>query len=289
MYRESVAIFVSRIGMWLTLESTLLIAGYFEGPARLADFALLRQLVALGTGVIAAIPIAISPHVAAAHAGGIQDKVRALYLAGIRYSLILAILWAVGLLLWAPTVLGLLVGREHFLGYAVLVPLALGGLAESHAAVHGYAVWSTGRWPFARWVMAGGVLNVALGSLGCMWFAFGGLAWGAVVAQGGTMGWAQVWHALSQVELAPRAYRDGILRPALWYALAVALAGGAFRWLYATLAPAEAATAGGRPASALLALMAIALTALVAAALAWVQVLTQADRDYFLTLAGLRS
>jgi len=288
MYRESTAVFVSRIGMWLTLESTLLVAGYFLGSVRVADFALLRQLVALGASVITAIPIAISPHIAAAHAGGFQDRVRDLYLASLRYSLILTVLWTLGLLLWAPTVVAILVGGDHFLGYAVLVPLAAGSLLELHAAPHAYLVWSVGKWPFAPWVLGGGALNLVLASAGCALFGFPGLAWGSMVAQAATVQWVQVAHALGQTRVALRGYLAGVIAPAAAYAVAVLAGGAVVRWLAGGDVPVAGAATGERLTAAAHALAGIGATTALAGVVAWGLVLSGGDRQYFLRLLRLR-
>ncbi len=289
MYRESASIFVSRLGWWLTLESTLLVAGGILGSHRIADFAFLRQVVALGASVTTAIPIGISPHVAAAHAAGDVERVRSLYLAALRYSLVLGVLWTIGLLLWAPSVVGLLVGKEHFLGYRVLVPLATGCLLELHAATHGFFVWNLGRWPFAPHVVAGGILNVALAAFGCVHFGFQGLAWGSVAAQAATMYWVQVAHALRHFAISLRTYLRGTVGPVLGYGLALALGATAVKAAMARFLFSETkAREAGRLARTAYALGGICATTVLAGVLAWALMLTREDRAYFLRLARLQ-
>jgi O-antigen/teichoic acid export membrane protein len=288
MYPESAPFFVSRVGLWLTAESTLLIAGYFLGPRRLADLGLLRQMAAIGVSLAGSIPVAVSPHAAAAHAAGETDKVRSLYLATVRYSLVANVLWTLGLLLWGPTVISLLVGKEHFLGNAVLVPLALASFLELHAMTHALFVWNVGRWPFVPSVLGGGILNVIFASAGCAYYGFAGLAWGSMAAQAATVYWFHVVYALRQMGIALRLYfTDTILRTLL-YAAAVALAGAAIRAL-ASPAISSAADASSRVAGAVWGLSAILTTTLVASALAWIIMLTRGDRAYFLGLVGLNT
>lgn len=275
MYRESAPIFTSRIGGWLTVEATLLIAGYYLGSARLADFGLLRQMVAIGASVVAAIPIAISPHASAAHAAGDGEKVRNLYLAALRYALAADVLWTLGLLLWAPRVIGLLVGEQHFLGMAVLVPLALASLLELHAMTHAFFVWNVGRWPFVPSTTAGGILNLLLGSAGCTLSGYPGLAWGSVAAQALTGYWYQVAYALRHLGITFAHYlRSTLLRTAA-YAAALAVAGFGIRALVSPI------LAGDRYSAMVGAAAAILATALVAGALAWKVMFTPDDRGYF--------
>ncbi len=290
MYRESASIFVSRAGFWLTLESTLLVAGHFLGSARIADFAVLRQIVQIGSNVTTAIPIAVSPDIAAAHARGDQVTARSLYLAAQRYVMILAVLWVIGLLVWAPAVVGALIGREHFLGYAVLVPLAIGSLLELHAAMHGFYMWNVGRWPFAPYVVLGGVLNVAFASIGCASLGFVGLAWGSTASQAATMNWVQVRDALRQVGIGWREYLVDSIRPSLAYAAALGTCAVAIRVSVDHVLTAGAGVGGSaRFATGAYALAGIAATAAIAAVFAWTIALTPADRTYFLRIARLRA
>jgi O-antigen/teichoic acid export membrane protein len=288
MYRESASFFVSRVGSWLTVESTLLIAGHFMGSGRIADFGVLRQMVAIGASVTTAIPLAISPQVAAAHSADDRERIRSLYLAALRYSLVVNVLWTLGLLLWAPTVMEVLVGKEHFLGYGVLVPLALGSFLELHAVTHGFFMWNVGRWPFAPYVVAGGILNVAFASIACDLWGFAGLAWGSLLAQAATVYWVQVAYALRQMGIAFRTYLRGTILPAMGYAAALAVAGSAIRALAEPAAHLAASGASGRLAGAAYALAGIVATTVAAAALSWALALTRDDRLYFLRLARFR-
>ncbi|HZZ86347.1 MAG TPA: hypothetical protein VFE30_17585 [Anaeromyxobacteraceae bacterium] len=277
MYRESFPIFVSRIGGWLTVESTLLIAGYVLGSERIADLGVLRQMVAIGASITAAIPLAVSPQVAAAHAAGDEEQVRSLYLATLRYALVVNVLWTVGLLVWGPVVIGVLVGAEHFLGYGVLVPLALGSLLELHGITHAFFVWNVGKWPFAPYVLAGGLLNLLLASLGCATHGFVGLAWGTITAQALTVWWVQAWFALQQLGVSLRSYLAGTVVRVGLYGATLAAAGVGIHWFVSTRFPLLAAAAGG-----------IVGTTLVSGLLAWLVVLTEGDRAYFLRLLRIR-
>jgi O-antigen/teichoic acid export membrane protein len=288
LYRESASVFVSRIGWWLTLESTLLIAGYVQPPDRIADFALLRQIVTIGASITTAIPTAVAPHLAAAHSVGDREKVRSLYFAALRYSLILNVLWTAGLFFWARSVIQLLVGKEHFLGYGVLVPLALGSFLELHGATHGFFMWNIGKWPFAPYVVTGGLLNVLFGALGCVFYGFEGLAWGSTAAQALTMNWIQVAYALRASGTAFGVYWRETLLPALPYAAALAICGAVIKALVGRQVPADAmASATGRLAGFLWAATGISAMAILAAVFAWIFMLTTADRSYFLRLARI--
>jgi O-antigen/teichoic acid export membrane protein len=285
MYRESATIFVSRLGTWFTGESTLLIAGYFLGSEQLADLGLLRQMAAIGVSVAGAIPIAIAPHASAAYAAGDRERVLGVYLGTVRYSQVANVLWTLGLLLWGPAVIGLLVGNQHFLGNAVLVPLALASFLELHAMTHSLFVWNVGRWPFVPSILAGGVLNVVFASAGCALSGFPGLVWGSMAAQACTIDWFHPFYALRHLGIAIRDYLREVVLRTLAYAVAVAVVGISLRVLAAPFLSSAAGTSG-RLAGAAWALASIVATTLLAAALAWRIMLTRGDRSYFLGLVG---
>jgi O-antigen/teichoic acid export membrane protein len=287
MYGESLPFFVSRVGVWLTLEATLLIGAYFLGSGRIADFAVLRQIVMMGAGLTTAITSAASPHVSAAHAAYDRERVHGLYLGVVRYTLIVNTLWAVGTLFWAESVLNLLVGPGHFLGYAVLVPLTIGAYLGYHAGAHGTLTWSIGKWPFAPVTLAGGVLNIALTALGGAYFGFPGLALGPTVAELLTVDWIQVGLALRSVGIPVREFLRGTAVRALGYAAAFFSAAGLIRWAWVVLI--QAAPSGWATAHPVAAAAAgICTTAAVGSALAWFVGMTSGDRAYFASLVRRR-
>lgn len=286
MYRESLPFFLSRVGLWLTLESTLLIGAFFLGSDRIADFAVLRQVVMMGASLTAAIAGAASPHVSAAYAAGDRDRVRGLYLGVVRYSLVVNILWSVGTVYWAGTVLDLLVGPGHFLGYATLVPLTIGTLLGYHAGAHGTLTWSIGKWPFAPVTLAAGALNIAFTALGCAYLGFPGLAAGPLIAEALTVDWIQVVLALRRVGIPVRDFVRGTALPSLSYALAFTVVAGLVRWASVTLA--GSADAWGRLHPIATAGIGIGVTGAAGAALAWFLGLTAGDRAYILALAKRR-
>jgi O-antigen/teichoic acid export membrane protein len=217
MYREAAPMFVTRLGIWMIAESTLLLAGYFLGPAKVPDFAILRQIVTMGMTVATAIPIALAPYAAAAHAAMDPAKANLIYRKSLRYTMVLTVLWTVGLLLWTPKVMDLWVGEGHFLGYGVLVPVVVACFMELHAAAHGFFVWSAGKWPFAPVAVLAGVLNVLLAGFGCSRFGYEGLVWGSLLSQAMSSHWYGVYYALKLLGLPASRYFREIVRPTALY------------------------------------------------------------------------
>lgn len=231
MYRESAPIFVTRLGVWMVAESTLLLAGYFLGPAKVPDFAILRQVVTMGMTVATAIPIALAPYAAAAHAALDPARVTLIYRKALRYSMVVTVLWTVGLFLWTPEVMDMWIGKGHFLGYGVLVPVIIACFLELHGATHGFFVWSAGKWPFAPIAILGGVLNVLLAGMGCSRFGYEGLVWGSLLSQAAVGYWYAPYYALKLFGVSASRYFREIVRPITLLLVVLMPSGVAVKWL----------------------------------------------------------
>ncbi len=278
MYTEAWPMFVTRAGGWMILEANPVIIGQFLGPEKIPDYAALRQLILLGANIPTAVPIGASPFAAAAYAAGDLPRVRSLYLRSVRLATAIATLWTVGVLVWGGHIMDLWVGPGHFLGYGVLSLLALSMLLETHHSAHAFFVWSAGRWPFAPWAIAGGVLNVILASLGARWYGYVGVAAGTLLAQLVTNNWYTVYFALRHLGVSLAAYVQQALVPISLYGLALlALALGLSRAI-------ESAAGGGWsfrqvPAPRVLSvLLGAPLTAALGTALLVVMIMTAGDR-----------
>ena len=281
---EALPVFVTRIGLWMIIESNLLIAGYFLNAASIPDYAILRQLVMTGMSIPNAIPITLAPYASAAHAGGDAERVRYLYLTAIRYSLVITVVWVVGLLLWTPQVLDLWVGPGHFLGYQVLVPVVVNCFFELHSSAHGFFTWSVGKWPFAPLMIVAGILNVALASVGCRFFSFPGLAWGTLLSQATTGYWYGVYYTLRLLNVAVRDYLRDIMLPIMTYLAVLLLAAGSLR-LFGMPYPVPAGHVAPSFSSLFLSTATgIVITLLSATLLAWTIALREQDRAQLLAL-----
>lgn len=224
MYAESMPILVTRLGVWLVLESNLMIAGYLLGAGKIPDYAALRQVVMMGMSIPTSIPIALAPYASASYAAGDIGKVRYYYQRAVRYSLMVAALWAAGLLVWAPQVMEAWLGAGHFVGYAVLIPLVLACFLDLHHSSHCFFVWSTGRWPFMTSSLIGGLLNLVLAFAGCRHYAFAGLAWGTMLAQLFTNNWYGVYYTLRHLGVALGLYLRKTFLPTVGYLLILLIA-----------------------------------------------------------------
>lgn len=223
MYAESMPLFVSRLGGLMILETTPVVVSLAMGPAAVPDFVALKQLTYLGIGIPASVATAFSPFAAAAFSAGDRQRLLDYYSLTLRLTLALALLWLVGFLVWAPSLVDLWLGKGHFLGYAVVLPLAVMALLEAHHNAHAAFAWSSGRWPFAPWGIASGVLTIALCLVGGRLAGYMGIAMGSMVAQLVTNNWYVVTYTLAHLQVRLATYLRDTALPALAFAIAIAV------------------------------------------------------------------
>ena len=284
MYTESAPVLVTRLGVWLILESNLMIAGYVLGASRIPDFAALRQVVTMGMSIPTSIPIALAPFAAASFSAGNMDKVRYYYQIAVRYSLLVAALWAAGLFVWAPRVMEVWLGPGHFIGYPVLIPLAIACFLELHHSSHCFFVWSTGRWPFMSSSLIGGVLNLGLAFAGCYYYSFAGLAWGTMLAQLFTNNWFGVYYTLRHLGVELGHYLRRVFLPAIVYLVMLAVVAGGIRFVAEQFMVPGPAGAYSRPSLFAEVGAGIVFTITAALLMAWWGVLSSDDRCEVLTV-----
>jgi O-antigen/teichoic acid export membrane protein len=219
---DSLRILLTRLGAFLTLQTPGLVIAQVMGPKHVPDFVAAWVIVQVGMAAGMAVGQAITPHAAAAYAAG--DSVRFLrqHRNACAAALFLVSLWCLGYLLWAREGMTLWLGPGHFLGYGVLAPLLILGTLEVHHSIHANFVWSSGRWPFAPWALAAGVINLALG----IWWAGArgeaGMAWAMCAAQLLTNNWFVVYYALKRLNVPVRRYARDVLAPVAGVLLASA-------------------------------------------------------------------
>lgn len=223
MYREALPIFVTRMGALMILEATPVIVTLTMGVASVPDFMALKQLSAFGGSIAGAVPPAIAPFAASAYAAGHLEQVRRYHSLTLRLTLVPALLWLVGFTLFSERLTSLWLGPGHYLGMAVVVPFALAAFLETHHGAHGFFAWSTGRWPFAPWAIAGGVLTLTLCLAGGHWLGYAGIAAGGMLAQLLTNNWYTVYYTLRRLEVSVKAYLRGVALPMLGMGLLLAL------------------------------------------------------------------
>lgn len=210
---QSGGLFISSLcGLLIYQVNPVLIVSVL-GSAALPDYSALAVLVAMGMQLASAVPQALLPFATQRGASGDAEGLRRLHQLSLKVSLSLQLAYTAVLLLGAPLWVGLWLGPGHFAGYPVLVLLCLFYLLEHHHVSHANFTFSSGRWPFAPWSFAGGVLNAVLVYLGLKSYGLLGAAAGSVLAQLLTNNWYVPYYTLRCLGVRLRDYVRQVLLP----------------------------------------------------------------------------
>lgn len=215
LYKESIPLFINQIGGWLTNQSGIWIATILLGVHMIADYSILIQIVLYGLSISMSIPTAINPYAISAFASGGIKSLHKYFFLTLKISTFIVVFWIVILSFWGETILDLWIGKGHFLGIWVLIPLLLNLFFEMQHSICGGFVWNSGKWPFVPTTIAAGILNVIFGFIGCYYYGFIGLATGTMLAKLFTLNWYVVFYALKRLNISFIKYLNEFLRPIL--------------------------------------------------------------------------
>ncbi len=268
---QSSGLFISSLCALFIYQINPVLIVAMLGAAALPDYSALLALAGMGLQLAAALPQALMPFAAARKAEGDMEGVRRLHAMALKLGLGIQLAYSAVLLAWAPSIIGLWIGPEHFAGYAILLPLAAFHLLEHHHVANATFSFSAGRWPFAPWSFAGGLLNACFVWAGLKWMGLPGAALGSLLAQLLTNNWYVPYYTLRLLELPLRRYARQVLAPLALVALALLFAAASLRQVLPLLPGAAACAA-------------------VAAALGWRWLLSGSERETLMArLRGLRA
>lgn len=281
MVTQALPMFITRVGALIILETTPLIVSFTMGPAMVPDFVALKTLAFFGLTIANSVPQAISPYIALAHSAGNPEQVLRYHSLTLRLTMALAIFWFVSLLTWAPNLTRMWLGEAHFLGYAAVVPLALMVLLEVHHTAHSMFTWNTGKWPFAPWGIASGILTLALAIPGGIYWGYAGIALGGMTAQLLTNNWYVVYFTLRNLRVSIRDYGKNVVAPLMGLGIAVASFAMLLSWVLETHLTVAWVFRGATGAQVLSVLVGGGLTFVFFGLLAW-QILLQVPEKQWL-------
>ncbi len=210
---QSGGLFISSLCGLLIYQINPVLIVSLLGSAALPDYGALVVLVATGMQLASAVPQALMPFATQRGAAGDAEGLRRMHRLSLKVSLSLQLAYTAVLLVGAPLWVGLWLGQGHFAGYPVLGLLCVFYLLEHHHVANATFTISTGRWPFAPWTFAGGVLNTCFVYVGLRHFGLVGAAGGSVLAQLLTNNWYTVWFTLRRLGVSVRGYVKQVMVP----------------------------------------------------------------------------
>lgn len=217
LYVNGFPMFVTQLGALFIYQSAPIIVGSLLGASAVPDYVALRQLIWTTLMIATTVSATVMPFASMSYAGSDMGLVRVLHSLTVRFSMVIAGLPFVVLLVWTPDIMQLWLGSDHFVGYGVLIPLLVTALLEVQHVANSQFAWSAGYWPFAKWALFGGILSLVLSIAGGMLFGLVGIAMGLMVAQLLTNNWAGVYFSIRRIGVGLSAYARQIARPILLY------------------------------------------------------------------------
>jgi PST family polysaccharide transporter len=178
-------IFVGAIGATLYTSFNVVLLGVFEPSAEVAHFGAAERVVRVSLTVLGPIGIAVFPRLVALHSAGNRERARQLLIVMIAAAAVPALFITAGLALFAPTVIGVIYGRQ-FVDAAVPILRVLVLVIPVGVTAVAFGAWLIMQHKdrvAVVIVLRAGLVNVVLGCLLTVSFGPIGMAWSVVVAE----------------------------------------------------------------------------------------------------------
>jgi len=213
VYGQSFPLALNQLGTWLTSQGSVLIASIVLGPNKLSDYVINQQLFSYGISISLVINQIIGPFVAKQYIQDKKENLIAYYRNTVILSLCIVGLFLVALFTSCNNVIDLWVGPGHFLGYEFAVIFALIVFFEVQHSVAGNFVWNMGVWPFNKWTLAAGLLNMVLGFVLGKFYGLFGIAVATFVSKVLTLNWYVVFYCLMKLKMSIKNYLSSVFIP----------------------------------------------------------------------------
>lgn len=196
IYRESSPMVINSLGSWLTSQSNILLISAMIGTGIIADFSITQQLFTYGTTVVMVINQSAGPFIAKKFMENFPQKFNLLFDKILICCMALISLFVLQMVLSGDSIIGLWVGKEHFLGYPIICMLSVTTILEIQHSVAGNFTWNMGKWPFNITTILAGILGVILGYIfGKIW-GLNGIISGIIISKLVTLNWFIVYKTL---------------------------------------------------------------------------------------------
>ncbi|MEO6915220.1 MAG: hypothetical protein ABI151_05755 [Chitinophagaceae bacterium] len=213
VYGQSLPLAVNQIGTWLTSQGSVLIASIVLGPNKLSDYVINQQLFSYGIAISLVINQIIGPFVAKQHIQEKKENLVSYYRNTVILSLFIVGVFLVALFSSVGNIVDLWVGPGHFLGYGFAVIFALITFFEVQHSVAGNFVWNMGVWPFNKWTLFAGIINIGLGFILGKYYGLIGIAMATFISKILTLNWYVVYYCLKKLGMSIMNYLGTVFVP----------------------------------------------------------------------------
>jgi O-antigen/teichoic acid export membrane protein len=213
IYKESFPLVINQLGEWLTLQGSIIIATMVVGYGRISDYAVNQQLFTYGVSIALVVNQSMGPFIAKQFIKSNKESLINYYKSTTTICLIIVCFFIIIFLSNVDNIMFVWIGGKHFLGYAFAVLFALIAFCEVQHSVAGNFVWNMGKWPFNKWTLIAGILNVIFGYILGIRYGLLGIAIATFGSKFITLNWYVVYYCLKKLEITIKEYLLTILVP----------------------------------------------------------------------------
>jgi polysaccharide transporter, PST family len=182
--RHAGAIFMGIFAATLYSSFNVVLLGFFQPSADVAHFGAAEKVVRVGLTLLFPIGVAVIPRVMALQAGGRRERARELLMITVAVATVPALLITAGLVVFAPTIVGVIYGDQFDSSVPILRVLSLIILLGVVGGVFGTWLITQHKDRVAALIaVRAGILNVVLGTVLTLSFGPIGMAWSVVAAE----------------------------------------------------------------------------------------------------------
>ena len=182
--RHATMLFVGTIGATLYGAFNVVLLGLFQPSAAVAHFGAAERIVRTSMLLLGPIGMAAYPRFVALHASGRPERARKLLMLTVAAVAVPGLLIAVGIAVFAPTIIGIIYGDRFDASVPIARVMVL--VIPVVVAGGGFGLWLLAQHKdrvAVRIVLTAGIVNVVLGCVLTLSFGPIGMAWSVVAAE----------------------------------------------------------------------------------------------------------
>jgi O-antigen/teichoic acid export membrane protein len=197
--RPSIRWAMTQLGALLILQTANVIIAWNLGPESIPSYeAASRVVMALGTIALLRTNASV-PFYSRAFAANDILGLRELLYRNVHQGL-LTMAAGIGVIgAFAPELFSTWLGQGNFVGYSVLMAMAIMMTLEIHHVAHANLVMASGHIPFVRTAIVAGILNLVISLVLVRYMGLLGIALGTMTAQILTNNWYAPWVSLNRL------------------------------------------------------------------------------------------
>jgi O-antigen/teichoic acid export membrane protein len=197
---------ITQLGALLILQTANVLIAWNLGPASIPSYeAASRVVMAVGTIALLSTNASV-PFYSRAFAAGDIAALRKLLYRNVQQGLLTMAAAIAVLGSFAPELFSTWLGHGNFVGYAVLMVMAVMMTLETHHVAHASLTMASGHIPFVRTAIVAGVLNLVVSLILVRWLGLLGIALGTMLVQMLTNNWYAPHVTLRLLGISARSY-----------------------------------------------------------------------------------